>query len=364
MKFDRTSPYNALPPLPPQVDLESKTVLKNCIGAHRALASLKSAGKLIPNQDILINSIPLREAQDSSGIENIVTTGDKLYKAAVLPPGAAIDPQTKEVLRYRTALRRGYDQLKQQPLSMELLRQVCEVLLDHEVRFRQSPGTQLGNRAMGVVVYTPPDGGNILLEKLNRLGDYIRTPDDGQLDPLVRMALIHYEFEAIHPFEDGNGRTGRIMNILYLIEQGLLDIPVLYLSHYIIEHKLDYYRLLREVTENQEWEPWILFMLTAVEETSIKTNDRIHAIRDLFDKTVATCRTNLPKKYYSRELVELIFVQSYCKVQFVVDAGIAQRQTAAEYLQAMEDIGILKSEKSGREKLFRHPALLNILMEP
>lgn len=364
MVFDRSSGFNALPPLPPPIDLESKIVLKKCINAHRALASLKSAGKLIPNQDILINSLPLREAQDSSGIENIVTTGDKLYKAAVLPPGAAIDLQTKEVLRYRTALRCGYDQLEKQRISMELLRQVCEVLLDHEVQFRQSSGTQLGNRAMGVVVYTPPDGGEILLNKLNRLGDYIRTPDDGQLDPLVRLALIHYQFEAIHPFEDGNGRTGRILNILYLIEQGLLDLPVLYLSHYIIEHKKDYYRFLRDVTEKQEWEPWVLFMLTAVEETSIKTNDRIHAIRDLLDTTVARCRTDLPRKYYSKELVELIFVQSYCKIQFVVDAGIAQRQTAAEYLQALEDIGILESEKSGREKLFRHPALLKILKEP
>jgi len=254
MVFDRTSAYNALPPLPPAVDLESKTVLKKCIDAHRALASLKSAGKLIPNQDILINSVPLREAQDSSGIENIVTTGDKLYKAAVLPQGAAIDPETKEVLRYRTALRRGYDQLEQQRISPELLRQVCEVLLDHEVQFRQSSGTQLGNRAMGVVVYTPTDGGEILLDKLNRLGDYIRTPDDGQLDPLVRLALIHYQFEAIHPFEDGNGRTGRILNILYLIEQGLLDLPV-YISALYHRTQKDYYRLLRDVTESRSGNP-------------------------------------------------------------------------------------------------------------
>jgi len=364
MKFNRTKAFNDLPPLPPPVDLESKTVLKKCVGAHRAIASLKSAGNLIPNQDILINALPLREAQDSSEIENIVTTGDKLYKAAILPPGATIDPQTKEVLRYRTALRKGYDLLKDQPLSMGMLRQVCEGLLDHEVQFRLGSGTQLGNKAMGVVVYTPPDGGDILLEKLNLLGDYIRKPDDNELDPLIRLALIHYQFEAIHPFEDGNGRTGRIFNILYLVEQGLLDIPVLYLSHYIIEHKKDYYRLLRDVTEKQEWEPWVLFMLSAVEATSIRTYQRILAIRQLLEETTSLCRTNLPKQIYSKELVELIFVQPYCKIQFVVDAGISQRQTAADYLKAMEEIGVLKSEKVGREKLFSNPALLKILKEP
>jgi len=364
MKFDRTKAFNDLPPLPPPVDLESKTVLKKCVGAHRAIASLKSAGNLIPNQDILINALPLREAQDSSEIENIVTTGDKLYKAAILPPGATIDPQTKEVLRYRTALRKGYDLLKDQPLSMGMLRQICEGLLDHEVQFRLGSGTQLGNKAMGVVVYTPPDGGDILLEKLNLLGDYIRKPDDNELDPLIRLALIHYQFEAIHPFEDGNGRTGRIFNILYLVEQGLLDIPVLYLSHYIIEHKKDYYRLLRDVTEKQEWEPWVLFMLSAVEATSIRTYQRILAIRQLLEETTSLCRTNLPKQIYSKELVELIFVQPYCKIQFVVDAGISQRQTAADYLKAMEEIGVLKSEKVGREKLFSNPALLKILKEP
>jgi Fic family protein len=364
MKFDRTRPYNNLPPLPPPIDLESKVVLKKCIVAHRALASLRSAGNLIPNQDILINSLPLREAQDSSEIENIVTTGDKLFKAAILPPGARIDPQTKEVLRYRTALRRGYELVKLQSLSPALLRQVCEVLLDHEVQFRHhNADTKLGNREKGVVVYTPPEGGDVLLEKLNDLGNYIQDRKSA-LDPLVRLALIHYQFEAVHPFEDGNGRTGRILNMLYLIEQGLLDLPVLYLSHYIIEHKKDYYRLLRDVTEKQEWEPWVLFMLSAIEETSIKTHNRVLAIRQLLEDTITMSRTNLPKQIYSKELIELIFVQPYCKIQYVVEAKIARRQTASEYLQALEEMGVLKSEQSGREKLFSHPALLKILKEP
>jgi Fic family protein len=363
MKFDRKSPYNNLPPLPPSVDLESKGVLKKCVGAHRALASLKGAGNLIPNQAILINAIPLQEAKASSEIENVVTTGDKLYQASILP-GAATDPQTKEVLRYRTALRRGYDRLTGQSISMGLLREVCEVLLDHEVQVRQSPGTQIENKSTGEVIYTPPDGGEILREKLDHLERFIRARDESPLDPLIRLALIHYQFEAIHPFEDGNGRTGRILNILYLVEQGLLDIPVLYLSRYIIEHKGDYYRLLRAVTEEQAWEEWVLFMLAAVENTSARTYERVRAIRHLLDETTMLCRENLPRQIYSRELVELIFVQPYCKISFAVDAGIAQRQTAAEYLQKLEEIGILESRKAGREKIFLHPALLKLLAEP
>ncbi|MFA6333865.1 MAG: Fic family protein [Methanoregula sp.] len=362
MKFDRNNPYNDLPSLPPTIDLESKTILKKCVGAHRALASLKGAGNLIPNQAILINAIPLQEAKASSEIENVVTTGDQLYQASILP-GTVLDPQTKEVLRYRTALRRGYDQLKTQPISTSLLRGVCEVLLDHEVQYRTAPGTRVSNKVTGEVVYTPPDGGEALREKLDQLETFIHLRDETPLDPLIRLALIHYQFEAIHPFEDGNGRTGRILNILYLVEQGLLDIPVLYLSRYIIDHKNDYYRLLRAVTEEQEWEAWVLFMLSAVEETSAGTYRRILAIRKLLDKTTVLCHENLPHKIYSRELVEMIFVQPYSKISFVVDAGIAKRQTAAEYLQQLEGIGVLESRKVGREKIYLHPALLKLLSE-
>ncbi len=363
MAFDRRVPYNDLPPLPPAIDLESKTILKKCVSAHRALASLKYAGNLIPNQAILINAIPLQEAKASSEIENIVTTGDQLYQASVLP-GTVIDPQTKEVLRYRTALRRGYDRLKTRSISMSLLREVCEALLGHEVQYRSSSGTQITNKTIGEVVYTPPDGDEILREKLDQLENFIHLRDENLLDPLVRLALIHYQFEAIHPFEDGNGRTGRILNILYLVEQGLLDIPVLYLSRYIINHKGDYYTLLRAVTEEQEWDAWVQFMLSAVEETSAGTSKRVLAIRKLLDETTALCRENLPRQIYSRELVEMIFVQPYSKISYVVDAGIAKRQTAAEYLQKLEEIGVLESRKVGREKVFIHPALLKLLSEP
>ncbi|MEN6609230.1 MAG: Fic family protein, partial [Methanoregulaceae archaeon] len=288
---------------------------------------------------------------------------DKLYRASILP-GAAADPQTKEVLRYRAALRRGYDLIQKQRISMGLLREVCEVLLDHEVQYRQSSSTTIENKTTGKVVYTPPEGGEILREKLDQLETFIRLREESPLDPLVRLALIHYQFEAIHPFEDGNGRTGRILNILYLVEQGLLDLPVLYLSRYIIDHKSDYYRLLRAVTEEQEWEAWIQFMLTAVENTATGTHRRVLAIRTLLDETTARCRDALPKQVYSKELVELIFIQPYCKISFLVDAGIAKRQTAAEYLQNLEEIGVLESQMVGREKIFIHPALLKILSEP
>ncbi|MFO7955899.1 MAG: Fic family protein [Candidatus Brocadiia bacterium] len=354
-------PYNQLPPLPPDADLETKPVLKQCVSANRALAELKGAGDLIPNQAVLINTIPLREAQGSSEVENIVTTSDLLFRAAV-SKDADVDPATKEVLRYRTALRHGCDLLDERPLSTNLLCEVCSVLLDRPVDVRTTPGTQLANPFNGKVVYTPPVGEQLIRDKLANLEEFIHTEDD--LDPLVRMAVVHYQFEAIHPFPDGNGRTGRILNILYLIAEGLLHIPVLYLSRHIIEHKSDYYTLLRRVTEDNAWEPWIQFMLTAVEETASWTCEKIFAIRDLMEQTVERCRTELPDHVYSKELVEIVFTQPYCKIAFVVDAGIAKRQTASQYLQELEEIGVLESEKIGRERIFTNPRLLSLLGEP
>ena len=361
MTFNRLRPYNELPPLPPSIDLETKPILKKCISAHRALATLKGAGGLIPNQAILINSIPLQEAKASSEIENIVTTGDDLYRASVIP-SATTDPQTKEVLRYRTALRRGYDLLEKYHLSNVVLKEICEVLLDHEIQIRWFGDTKIKNRITDETIYTAPDGGDILQDKLDRLEQYIRGGNT--LDPLIRLALIHYQFEAIHPFEDGNGRTGRILNILFLIEQELLDIPILYLSRGIIARKNDYYRLLREVTEENAWEEWVLFMLSVIEETALWTYDRILAIRHLLDETSEKCRLELPPAVYSKDLVELVFIQPYCKIQFVVDAGVAKRQTAASYLQEMEKIGVLESRKIGRERIYIHPALLALIRAP
>jgi Fic family protein len=355
MAFDPRVPYDDLPLLPPATDVESKAVLKQCLAATRALAELKGAGGMIPDQAILINAIPLQEAKLSSEIENIVTTQDELFRAT-LNEDTVADPQTKEVLRYRTALRHGYEALHSGPLSMDLVREVCSALRGERIEFRSvSEQVAIGNPATGAITYTPPRGGPLLLEKLRNLEVYLIG--DAGFDPLVRMAIAHYQFEAIHPFVDGNGRTGRILNILFLLHADLLEIPVLYLSRYIIQHKSDYYRLLREVTEGGCWEPWVLYLLRGVEETADWTTKRIRAIRDLFEMTIERCRTAAPK-VYSKELVELVFRQPYCRIGFVVEAGIAKRQTASVYLQELERIGVLVSEKRGRETIYKHPALL------
>ena len=360
MSFKPQQPYDDLPSLPPRADVETKAVLKQCVAASRALAELKGAGGLIPDQAILINAIPLQEAKLSSEIENIVTTQDDLFRAAV-EESVDADPSTKEVLRYRTALRNGYEALASQPFSIELVRETCRILRGHTVDFRSpSDHVRISDTRMRSVIYTAPSGGPELVEKLRNLESYLLAADGP--DPLIRMAVAHYQFEAIHPFTDGNGRTGRILNILYLVHMGLLKIPVLYISRFIIQNKPDYYRLLREVTECDDWEPWLLYMLRGVEETALWTTGRIQAIRELFDLTMDRCRTEAPK-IYSKELIELIFRQPYCKISFIVDAGIAKRKTASEYLQELERIGVMVGEKHGRETIYKHPALLEVLQK-
>ena len=360
MSFNPQQPYDDLPSLPPRADVETKAVLKQCVAASRALAELKGAGGLIPDQAILINAIPLQEAKLSSEIENIVTTQDDLFRAAV-EESVDADPSTKEVLRYRTALRNGYEALSSQPFSIELVRETCRILRGQTVDFRSpSDHVRISDTRTRSVIYTPPSGGPALVEKLRNLESYLLAADGP--DPLIRMAVAHYQFEAIHPITDGNGRTGRILNILYLVHMGLLQIPVLYISRFIIQNKPDYYRLLREVTECDDWEPWLLYMLRGVEETALWTTGRIQAIRELFDLTMDRCRTESPK-IYSKELIELIFRQPYCKISFIVDAGIAKRKTASEYLQELERIGVMVGEKHGRETIYKHPALLEVLQK-
>jgi Fic family protein len=359
MAYDPLQPYDDLPLLPPVQEIESKPVLKQCLAATRALAELNGAGGLIPDQSILINAIPLQEARASSEIENIVTTQDELFRAA-LDESAVTDPATKEVLRYRTALRHGFEFLKTAPLSLDLILEVCRILRDDpNLKFRsEDERVFIGNHESRSVTYTPPSGGPRFLEKLQNLESFLLAANG--FDPLIRMAVAHYQFEAIHPFTDGNGRTGRILNILYLLREGLLEIPVLYLSRFIIHNKSQYYSLLQEVTTQGAWEPWLLYMLRGIEETARWTTERIRAIRLLLDETVQRCRNELPK-VYSRELIDLIFRQPYCKIAFVVQAGIAQRQAASTYLQELERIGVLAGEKKGREVIYKHPALLEAL---
>lgn len=322
-----------------------------------AIAELKQAGGLIPNQAVLINSIPLLEAQASSEIENIVTTTDRLFQFADNREALA-DPATKEALRYRRALRDGFESLAKHPLTTRTAVDICRTIKGVGMDVRRTPGTALMNDRTSEVIYTPPQGAALIRDKLANWERFLHGAEE--FDPLVRMAIGHYQFEAIHPFNDGNGRTGRVLNLLYLVDIGLLDIPVLYLSKAIIEAKQDYYRLLLAVSTEQAWEPWILFMLDAVRRTAQWTTSRIKAIRILIDETAARMRQEAPG-IYSRELAELIFVQPYCRITNVVDAGIAQRQTASVYLKQLADIGLLKEVKVGREKLFINPSLLQAL---
>lgn len=357
--FDPTLPYNALPLLPPQRDVETKLILKLCIEARAALAELKQSGELIPNQSVLINTIPILEAQASSAIENIVTTTDKLFRLAASSDAAAADPATKEALRYRTALRGGFDALAARPLSTGTAIQVCTTIKGAAMEVRRVPGTTLVNNATGATVYTPPVGEPALRDLLSNWERFVHGEAAG-LDPLVKLAISHYQFEAIHPFTDGNGRTGRIINILMLVQYGLLDLPVLYLSRHIIRNKPDYYRLLQEVTRTGEWEEWIAYMLTAVLETARWTTDKIKAIRQLMIATAEEVRQRLPA-IYSREIVELIFTQPYSRIANVVEAGLAQRQTASTYLRQLTEVGVLDEVRAGREKLFINPALIRLL---
>lgn len=351
-----TQPYNNLPRLPPAFELETKTVLKRCIVARAALAELKQAAELIPNQRMLINTIPLLEAKDSSEIENIVTTADRLFEHA--QGDGHPDSATKEALRYRTALSRGYESLAYRPLSTATARDICSMLKGVDMDIRRTPGTQLVNQHASETIYTPPDGESRLRDLLADWERFLHGHDE--LDPLVRMAVGHYQFEAIHPFTDGNGRTGRIINILYLIEEGLLALPILYLSRYIIHHKADYYRLLLEVTRDQAWEPWLLFMLHAVEETAQWTTKKIAAIRALAEHTTSHVRERLPK-IYSRELIDVIFEQPYCRIANLVEKNIAQRQAASRYLKALAELDVLRELDVGREKIFVHPKLMTLL---
>ena len=348
--------HNRLPALPPAVELESRAVLKACIEARAALAELKQAAELIPNQAMLINTIPLLEAKDSSEIENIVTTTDQLFKYAQGHDNA--DPATKEALRYRTSLQGGYQSLKNRPLCTATAVEVCRTLKGVDIDIRRTPGTQLMNDRTGEVIYTPPEGEARLRDMLVNWERFLHNQTE--LDPLIRMAVGHYQFEAIHPFTDGNGRTGRVINILFLIQAELLNLPILYLSRHVIAHKADYYSLLMGITRDQAWEPWLLFMLQAVAETSKWTTGKIAAIRQLAEHTTDHVRARLPK-IYTRELVDVIFEQPYCRIGNLVDKGIAQRQAASRYLHDLAALGVLREMPFGKEKLFIHPKLMQLL---
>lgn len=350
-------PYNDLPGLPPPVDIETKAVLKRCVTARAAIAELRLAGQLIPDQSVLINTIPLLEAKDSSEIENIVTTNDALFREASQPDDDA-DPATKEALRYRSALTGGHQSLKSRPLTTRTAIDICSAITGVDMDVRKTPGTTLQNTFTGEIIYTPPEGERLLRDKLKNWESFLNA--DSDIDPLVRMAVLHYQFEAIHPFTDGNGRTGRVLNLLSLIQAGLLDIPTLYLSRHILRTKKDYYRLLANVTYKEEWEAWIIYMLTAVETTAIWTNQRIRTIRDLMDHTAEHVKMHAPK-VYSHELIEIVFAQPYIRIGHLIENGIAKRVAASRYLKLLAAIGVLEEEKVGRDKVFIHRKYMELL---
>jgi Fic family protein len=355
MAFQSDQPYNDLPSLPPSAEAwETLAVYKILAEARAAMAELKGRMPIIPNPLMLINTLVLQEAKESSSIENIFTSSDKLYKAFASTTTEP-DPQTKEVLRYRTALYDAWLQQQQSGIDLELLENIYRKIKDKEDGVRDNP-VYIGNRFQ--VVYTPPCCFDVLSEKLDDWLNFVHT-DDG-IDPLIKMAILHYQFEAIHPFTDGNGRTGRVLNVLYLTQVGIIDRPVLYLSQYINAFKSDYYRLLRGVTENGEWKAWLMYMLTAVKATAIETLNLINQIQELLQETIEKVRTDAAD-IYSRELVDMLFVQPYCKISFLVDGGIASRNTASKYLNRLVELDILALEKIGNESLYLNKKLYELL---
>lgn len=356
------APYLTLGKLPPnREEVETIKVLRQVSKAAAALAELKGIAKTIPNQEMLVNAIVLQEAKDSSEIENIITTQDELYKALTVK-NTNITLETKEVVNYRRAIFVGFDVIQKQGfLRVNDIVTIQQELVENTAGVRSTPGTVLKNDKTGEVVYTPPQDKKEILELLSNFIDHYNQ-NEQDLNPLINLAILHYQFESIHPFYDGNGRTGRILNILYLILNGLIEIPILYLSSYIIQNKSEYYRLLNQTNKTGRWEEWILFMLKAVESTAVQTIDRISKIKNLLEKTLVKVQRESPK-IYQKELVELLFEQPYSKIEFVVNRIKVERKAASRYLKELENIGVLRSYKVGRETLYINKELIEILKQ-
>jgi Fic family protein len=355
VSFLKEQPFNDLPLLlPDKKQWETLDVYKKLAEARAALAELKGRLPIIPNPLMLINTLVLQEAKDSSTIENIFTTNDNLYKA--FSSNLNTDPSTKEVLRYREALWNAFSKMKKSSdYSIKLAIEIFQKITEKQEEIR-NVRVYIGSSTH--IVYTPPEPGKILTEKLNNWFDV--ALNDKSVDPLIKMAILHYQFEAIHPFTDGNGRTGRILNVLYLCKEKLIDLPVIYLSKYILEHKNDYYKFLREVTEESKWEKWILFMLEAVRSTALLTLNKVNAIYEDYISVIEKVKTKAPD-IYSHELIEVIYNQPYCKIAILEEKKIASRNTASKYLRRLEELGILVSETVGRETLYKNISLFKIL---
>lgn len=356
-KFNRKIPYNNLPLLPPKADIETKTVLRKTISAGRALAQLNGTLLNLPNPNLFLDTIYLQEAKASSEVENIITTNDELYQSLVADKNME-NSAAKEVLAYKEALWLGLETMKKKPfITTNLCIKIVQCIKQNNASIRNTPGTTLSN-PKGEVIYTPPNGAAVIRQKLANLEKFIN--EDNGIDPLIKMALMHYQFEAIHPFSDGNGRTGRILLLLYLKLSGLLNIPAIYLSEYIIRKRTEYYRKLRGVAENNDWEAWILYMLDMIEETSMQGLERLNKITSAMEKTTNEIKRKLPK-IYSKDLIEILFRLPYTKRQHLIDENIGNLKTVGNYLMALEENGFLRSIKVGKEKLYLNQKLLDIL---
>lgn len=345
--------------LPLRLDIESKRVLKSLPLAHASLAELKGIALTIPNETILLNTLGLQEAKDSSAIENIITTHDDLYKSELnLDNFNSLN--AKEVQSYISALKKGFELIKKSGIiTTRVIREIQEELENNKAGFRKLPGTALKSSITGETIYTPPQDFDEIKRLMTNLERFINDNEISDYDPLVKMAIIHYQFESIHPFYDGNGRTGRIINILYLIIQGLQNLPILYLSNYIIKNKSDYYRLLQEVREKNNWEEWLLFMINGVEITSKETISLIIQIRDLMMQFKHTLRNNY--KFYSQDLLNNLFKHPYTKIEFIVRDLNVSRITAANYLNKLSEDGLLRKEKLGTGNYYINQPLFELL---
>ncbi|MFB9056525.1 Fic family protein [Mariniflexile ostreae] len=356
-KFNRNIPYNSLPLLPPKTTLETTKVLRKTIEASRALAQLNGMLTNLPNPTLFLDTIHLQEAKASSEIENIITTNDDLYKSLVADKKFD-NPATKEVISYKEALWNGLRDIERRPfISTNLCIEIVQSIKKNTAGIRTTPGTALKN-ANGETIYTPPTGEAVIREKMANLETFVNG--ENAMDPLIKMALMHYQFEAIHPFSDGNGRTGRILLLLYLKLEKLLDTPAIYLSEYIIKNKADYYNKLREVTENNDWEAWILYMLEMVKYTANKGLLRLKEVTKLMEQMAIEIKETLPK-VYTKELVEILFRLPYTKRQFLIEAKLGTPKTVGNYLIALEKAGFLVSEKVGKEKLYLNHRLMAVL---
>lgn len=340
-----------IPTLPLAIDLETKAVLKSALRANKKLAELKGVVKTIPNETILINTLALQEAKDSSAIESIITTQDELYKAELMVK-QFLTPAAKEVQSYAEALKSGFRMVsKNGLLTNNIIIEIYRCIKQNTAGFRTTPGTTLKNEKTNEIVYEPPQSYDDIVRHMSNLEEFINRDEIADIDPLIKMAIIHHQFESIHPFSDGNGRTGRIINILYLVQQGLLDLPVLYLSRFIISNKGEYYRLLQSVRDTGEWESWILYMLKGVEQTANETIQLIGGVRVLMQRFKNEIRTNL-SKIYSQDLLNNLFRHPYTKIEFIMQELSVSRPTATSYLNQLESRGLLLKHKIGRENFY------------